>query len=263
MKKFKITAVVLVIVVLLYAWGFALKPINYSVESEKINNLKIVFISDLHNCFFGGTDQSGIFGKIEKFKPDLVLFGGDVIDYKGGTKYSLKLMKMVSEKYNCAYTAGNHEEMREDEDEFFEEVRKLNIPVINDDFTEFNINNQKIRVYGIIDYNNYHKEDELDSDYYNILLMHQPEQFETYNMNLKKFDLILSGHAHGGQWRIPFILEQGLYAPDQGIFPGYTTGKYQYGNCTHIISRGLAKPLRMIFIPRIFNRPELSLIDIS
>ncbi|MCM1507058.1 MAG: hypothetical protein NC177_07995 [Ruminococcus flavefaciens] len=58
-------------------------------------------------------------------------------------------------------------------------------------------------------------------------------------------------------------MEQGLYAPDQGLFPDYTTGQYEYGNCTHIISRGLTRPLRMIFIPRIFNRPELSVIDIS
>lgn len=263
MKILKISAVVLVVIVLLYAWGFALKPVNYSVESEKTDGLKIVFVSDLHNCSFGGKDQSGIFKKIEKSKPDLVLFGGDVIDAWGGTENSLRLMKTVAEKYPCAYTAGNHEEMREDEEEFFEEVRKLDVPVINGDFTEFDINSQKIRVYGIIDYHDYYQENELNSDYYNILLLHQPEQFEPYDPNLKKFDLILSGHAHGGQWRIPFILEQGLYAPDQGIFPDYTTGQYQYGNCTHIISRGLARPMRMIFIPRIFNRPELSVIDIS
>ena len=77
MKILKISAVVLVVIVLLYAWGFALKPVNYSVESEKTDGLKIVFVSDLHNCSFGGKDQSGIFKKIEKSKPDLVLFGGE------------------------------------------------------------------------------------------------------------------------------------------------------------------------------------------
>ncbi|MDE6796877.1 MAG: phosphoesterase, partial [Ruminococcus sp.] len=94
---------------------------------------------------------------------------------------------------------------------------------------------------------------------YNILLLHQPEQFPQFT---EKFDLILSGHAHGGQWRFPVILEQGLYAPNQGLFPDYTNGQYEYADCTHIISRGLARPLRMIFIPRIFNRPEISVIDI-
>ena len=79
----------------------------------------------------------------------------------------------------------------------------------------------------------------------------------------KGFDLVLSGHAHGGQWRLPKLLDQGLYAPDQGIFPKYTSGQYSYDSTTHIISRGLARPVRMIFIPRIFNRPELSVIKIN
>ncbi|MCM1507059.1 MAG: metallophosphoesterase [Ruminococcus flavefaciens] len=152
MKKAVRLAVVLVVIVGLYAWGFALKPINYSVKSGKINSLKIVFVSDLHNCFYGGKDQSGIFSKIEEAEPDLVLFGGDVIDGQGGTENALTLMKMTAEKYPCAYSAGNHEQWREDEKEFYEEVRKLNISVLNDDYAEFDINNQKVRVYGIIDY---------------------------------------------------------------------------------------------------------------
>ncbi|MDE5835373.1 MAG: phosphoesterase, partial [Ruminococcus sp.] len=160
----------------------------------------------------------------------------------------------------CADTAGNHEEWRDDEEEFFEKVRKLDIPVLNGDFTEFEINSQKIRVYGVIESYEMLKEIKTEDEYYNILLLHQPEQFSRY---IDNFDIILSGHAHGGQWRIPFILDQGLYAPNQGLFPKYTTGQYKYGNSTHIISRGLARPLRMIFIPRIFNRPELSVIDIS
>ena len=128
---------------------------------------------------------------------------------------------------------------------------------------------RKIRISGIIDNTAYgEKASQLeeviaavDDDYYNILLSHQPEQIDSLLEG--KFDLILSGHAHGGQWRIPKILDQGLYAPDQGIFPDYTTGMYVYGDTVHIISTGLAKPLRMIFIPRIFNRPEFSVINIK
>ena len=260
MKKIIRLVTGLLITVGLYAWGFALKPIHYNVHSKKINSLKIVFISDLHDCSYGGKDQSGIFREIEKAKPDLVLFGGDVIDTESNMENALTLMKMTVEKYPCAYTAGNHEEWRDDEEEFFEKVIKLDIPVLNGDFTEFEINSQKIRVYGVIESYEMLKEIKTENEYYNILLLHQPEQFPRY---IDNFDLILSGHAHGGQWRIPFILDQGLYAPNQGLFPDYTTGQYKYGNCTHIISRGLARPHRMIFIPRIFNRPELSVIDIS
>lgn len=260
MKKIIRLVIVMAVIVGLYAWGFALQTVDYNVHSEKINNIKIVFVSDLHNCFYGGKDQSGIFRKIEKAEPDLVLFGGDVIDHTGDTGNALTLMKMTAEKYPCAYSAGNHESYRDDLGKFFADVSDIGVEVLDDSYTDFEINNQKIRIYGIIDSQDSQITPKTSGDFYNILLLHEPQQYKQYT---KDFDLILSGHAHGGQWRIPFILEQGLYVPDQGLFPDYTNGQYQHGNCTHIISRGLARPLRMIFIPRIFNRPELSIIDIS
>ena len=274
-KRLLIFAVILLILTALSAWGFAMKPVYYSVKSDKLDKgLKIVFISDLHNCFYGGTDNSKLIDEVNKAEPDMVIFGGDVLDAWGGTKYALSLMSYMSEKYPCCYTPGNHEQMRSDTKEFYEEVRKI-CPVILGTYKEFTLKGQDIRVYGILDSITWGKKatqinecfNTLDDDYYNILVAHQPEQIESYlgkDIGLEKsFDLILSGHAHGGQWRIPKLLDQGLYAPDQGIFPDYTTGMYRYGDSVHIISRGLARPLRMIFIPRIFNRPELSVISIG
>ncbi len=282
-KRLIILSISAVIIVLLYIWGFLMETVGYEVSTDKLSeNVRIVFISDLHNCFFGGFDQSGIMDEIDKQQPDIVLFGGDVIDFKGGTKYSLRLMKMVEEKYPCAYACGNHEMMRSDYEEFFSEVEKLGIPIVHGTYTELNVKEQKIRVYGIADADEYgfggtqleNCYSTLDNGYYNILLAHQPEQYrkdmalDPEYSYLKKngdehFDLILSGHAHGGQWRIPYILDQGLYAPDQGLFPERTTGMYTHGDTTQIVSRGLAKPLRMIFIPRIFNRPELTVVDLE
>lgn len=259
MKKTVCLVIGVILIVLLYIWGFTLQTVYYNVNSEKNVNMKIVFISDLHNCTYGGKDQSGIINEIEKSTPDLVLFGGDVIDHVNGTQNALTLMKSVAEKYPCAYTAGNHESYRDDIEQFFDDVKKIGVPVLDKNFIDLNINNCKVRVYGIVD--SYELPDvTTDDQYYNILLLHEPQHISEYN---HKFDLILSGHAHGGQWRLPVILEQGLYAPDQGLFPKYTNGQYQYESTCHIISRGLARPLRMIFIPRIFNRPELSVIDIS
>lgn len=259
------------VIILLYIWGFMLQTVNYKIKSDKIpNGLKIVFISDLHNCFFGGTDQSGLIEEIENAEPDIVIFGGDVVDQWGGTKYSLTLMKWAAENYRCFYTPGNHEGMRDDEESFIKEVKSLGISVPMGDYFELDIKNQPIRIYGVI---NAYKDNQLkdsfetlDNDFYNILIAHQPEQYGRYlDSGDVKFDLILSGHAHGGQWRVPFILEQGLYAPDQGLFPEYTNGMFDYNNgkSVHIISKGLAKPLRMIFIPRIFNRPEFTVIEID
>ncbi|MDE5835374.1 MAG: metallophosphoesterase [Ruminococcus sp.] len=98
MKKIIRLVTGLLITVGLYAWGFALKPVNYNVHSKKINSLKIVFISDLHDCSYGGKDQSGIFREIENAQPDLVLFGGDVIDTESNMENALPLMKMTVEK---------------------------------------------------------------------------------------------------------------------------------------------------------------------
>ena len=274
-KKLLIIAVIFLIFCALSAWGFAMETVNYSVKSDKLDKgLKIVFISDLHNCFYGGTDNSKLIDEVDKAEPDIVIFGGDVLDAWGGTKYALSLMTELSSRYPCCYTPGNHEEMRDDTEEFYAEVKNI-CPMLLGDYEDFNINGQDIRIYGILDSvtwsNNQTQLDKcfetLDDDHYNILLAHQPEQINSYlgkDIGLdKSFDLILSGHAHGGQWRIPKLLDQGLYAPDQGLFPKYTTGMYQYGDSTHIISRGLARPLRMIFIPRIFNRPELSVIELE
>ena len=92
---------------------------------------------------------------------------------------------------------------------------------------------------------------------YTILLSHRPELFEHYVS--RGFDLVLCGHAHGGQWRIPRILN-GLYAPNQGLFPQYAGGQYDSDATTMIVSRGLARESTRL--PRIFNRPELVLVEI-
>ncbi len=262
------------IIVLLEAWGYALETVNYTVSSSKVSSpVRIVFISDLHNGFYGGKDQSGIWDEIQEQDPDIVLFGGDLIDMYGGFDSALKLAGLVKAEYPCAYTPGNHEMMRSDRQDFYDQLDALGVPRLEGSCTEFTVNDQKIRICGIIDTIEYGKNgtqlenccELLDEDCYNVLLSHQPEQTDTCIDAAKEvpFDLILSGHAHGGQWEIPFILEQGLYAPDQGIFPERTKGMYEYGDTVHIISKGLARPLRMIFIPRIFNRPELTVIDIE
>ncbi|HQM00771.1 MAG TPA: metallophosphoesterase [Ruminococcus flavefaciens] len=270
-KKLLIFAFVLAVFILAaYVWGYLLKPVRYDISTDKLKKeVKIVFISDLHNCFFGGTDQSGLWEAITASEPDIVIFGGDVIDAWSGTEYALDIMKRVHDNYPCAYAPGNHEEMRSDKKEFFSDVEALGIDVLLGKCNEIDVNGEKVRIYGVLDslaYGSHSAQleecyEDLDENYYNILLAHQPEQIdELLGDKSKSFDLILSGHAHGGQWRIPHILDQGLYAPDQGLFPDYTTGMYTYGDTVHIISRGLAKPPRMIFIPRIFNRPELSVI---
>ena len=101
---------------------------------------------------------------------------------------------------------------------------------------------------------------EKDSKRTRILIAHFPEQIDEYLKG--NFDIVLSGHAHGGQWRIPGLID-GVFAPGQGVFPKYTAGVYMHGDTAHIVSRGLWKPSTLIAIPRIFNRPELVFVDIK
>jgi len=264
-RKIRRNIIIILLILIFFVYGFTLQTVRYKIKSDKIKSkIKIVFLSDLHNCFYGGLDQSGLIKRIDDENPDIVIFGGDVVDQYGGTKYALKIMGYAAEKYPCYYTAGNHEQWRDDNESFHEQVKNLGIIVLEGKNSQININNQKINISGVVNAYEYNKEyisGSSNSEAYNILIMHEPQQINYVSDS--GFDLVLSGHAHGGQWRLPFILEQGLYAPDQGIFPDYTNGIYNYGNTTHIISKGLAKPLRMIFIPRIYNHPEFTVIEIS
>jgi len=276
-KRLIIIAVIAIIVLILDAWGFSMKPVSYTVRSDKLTEpVRIVFISDLHNCFYGGHDQSGLWDAIEEARPDIVLFGGDVIDRSGGSRNALKIMGMAADKYPCAYAAGNHETGRKDKNAFYAEVEKLGIPILHGKYTDITVNGQKVRVLGVRNASAWSEKssqlancyEAIAPDAYNILLAHEPQEigdigYESANHGGKKFDLVLSGHAHGGQWRLPYVLEQGLYAPDQGLFPEFTSGQRTSGNTTQIVSRGLARNLNMITIPRIFNRPELSVIEIT
>ncbi len=275
-KKTKIKLLILFALVLLNitmnAFGNALQIEHYRLTSDKLTEpVRIVFITDLHNCTYGGNNQSGIWETIQAEQPDLVLFGGDMIDQYGGTAHALRLMEMTKGAYPCAYTSGNHEVDRRDTEEFYEAVEALGIPVLHGNAMDVTVNDQALRISGFI--HAYENPDQferccqsLGDGRYNILLIHQPEQFASTITKCAKYgteaDLVLSGHAHGGQWRIPKLLEQGLFAPDQGIFPEHTGGLRTEGDTVQITSRGLAKPFRMLLIPRIFNRPELSVVEI-
>lgn len=279
-KKRSILLIMLIIVVL-YSWWFSLKTENYTTRSDKINKeIKIVFISDLHNSFYGNKEQKGIISKINDENPDLVLFGGDIIDQYGDTDNAITLASKLCEKYKCYYTPGNHEVERGDLKKFKKLMSDTGVHVLDGEKNKIKIKDQSVTIYGILDSFEQGKSkflieemlDDIDNDSYNILLAHQPELINDYlgiHKNSQRdsvtdsFDLILSGHAHSGQWRLPVILEQGVYAPDQGFFPDYTNGMFIHGDSVHIISRGLARPLRMILIPRIFNRPELSVISVK
>lgn len=259
---------------------------NYRVPTDKIENpFRIVLITDLHGYVFGENQRDAL-EEIKKQKPDLIVLTGDIYvwyrPYEGSTALLDGMMKLCP----CFYVSGNHEFITGDMKGIEEIIRETGVEVLKGSCREITVNGVQINVCGVDD--PYVGTDsfssqletlaELVKENYTILLSHRAELVETYKKT--DFDLVLTGHAHGGQWRIPFVMN-GLFAPDQGLFPKYAGGLYQYNDTVQIVGRGLTKydtlpqaiktvfsgssPTRAKFdaFPRIFNPPELVVIDVE
>ncbi len=250
-----------------------LKVETYSLKSDKVKeNIRIAFISDLHNKKYG-KNQSQLVAEIDMASPDIVIFGGDTADsvLDKDIKDSVVLAENLVKKYPCYYTVGNHEYRRGDVDKIKEKFSQIGLKVLEGNGDIITVNGQKIEICGIF------KPDSIVADknitqleavtakhedsHYRVLIAHYPERLTEYAEG--GFDLVLSGHAHGGQVRIPFLLKNGMYAPNQGLFPKYTCGIHKNGDTTQIISRGLCRYTPFFLLPRVFNRPELSIVDID
>lgn len=275
MKK-KIINVVLIIAVLavifVSAFDQRLKIVHYTVQNENSDNtFRIAFISDLHSCYYG-ENMSVLIESVRAQNPDIVLFGGDIFDNKNiSDDNAITVLKTLGSEFYCLYVSGNHEVRGEKLDYYKEIVSSCNVTVLDGTHTKIAVSalSSSPDIYGFDDVTAYKSLDEqLDemrgvTDNYhfdtsfNILLIHRPELIENYSE--LGFDLVLSGHTHGGQWRFPFV-QNGIYAPGQGFFPKYSGGYYDIDGTVLIVSRGLARESTPL--PRIFNRPELVIIDI-
>jgi predicted MPP superfamily phosphohydrolase len=178
-----------------------------------------------------------------------------------------EFLSTISERYPCYYVSGNHEYESREIDKIKELIEGYGITVLEGDCAAVMVNGQKLNICGIDDpsvgFDVFLDQLQsvgasVDGETFSLLLTHRPEYINQY-LNYD-FDLILAGHTHGGQWRIPGILN-GLYAPNQGWFPPYAGGQYAFEHTDLIVSRGLAKESTRI--PRIFNRPELVMITIQ
>ncbi len=257
-----------------FAIDSRLKTVYYTVENEKSEiPCRIVYITDLHSCSYGGSDMSDLIEAVRAENPDYVLFGGDIFDSRRmPDDNAMTALKALGAEFECYYASGNHEVRHGKLEEYKEKVRSCNVTVLDGQHTKMAISavSGTPDIYGFDDATAYddmieqraHIEQVIENyhfpESFNILLIHRPEHFEEYAE--MGFDLVLCGHAHGGQWRIPGVLN-GIYAPGQGLFPKYAGGIYKEGKTTMIVSRGLAK--ESTFIPRAFNRPELVVIDIT
>ena len=243
----------------------ALEITTIEVEDSKIpksfDNFSIIQISDLHDAKFG-KNQKNLIEKVKEIDPDIIVITGDFIDFsRYNIENSSDFISGVSDSYNVYYVPGNHEAaLKSRYEEVRDNLQKAGATVLDNQNHKICKDNKCINLIGVQDISFIENKDEnilkntiselKNESLYNILLSHRPNLWETYEK--AGIDLVLSGHAHGGQIRLPFT--NGLYAPDQGVFPQYTSGANEFGNTLVVISRGLGNS-RFPF--RVNNRPEI------
>ena len=270
-KSIFIICIILIVGILVAAFDVRLKTVIYTIKTPKITEkAKIALITDLHSCSYG-KNQSKLITEIEKYQPDAVLLGGDIFDDVLDDKNACVFIQELAEKYKTYYVSGNHEWWSGRMQSMFDYLSSKGVVVLRGNSDEIKINGNVITISGIDDpeVNTYDAtyptwEEQLkqageciEPVHLNILLAHRPEHTNKYFKY--DFDIVLSGHAHGGQFRIPFILN-GFYAPNQGFFPKLAGGLYDFDGRKLLVSRGLAR--ESTCLPRIFNRPELVFVNL-
>lgn len=238
---------------------------------SNFDDYKIVQLSDLHSKSFGD-NQKALVQKVTQTNPDAIVFTGDLVDSKRyEEEASLMLMHELIQIAPVYFVTGNHEWWSGKFSTLEKKLSDLGVNVLRNASEEISIGNEKIYFVGIDDPAQASEHDEekviveeaivdsiqdLPEDTFKILLAHRPEMFALYSDY--EFNIVLAGHAHGGQFRIPLI--GGLVAPNQGFFPKYTAGKHTLENTSMIANRGLGNSIIPI---RLFNRPEIVVVTLK
>lgn len=236
---------------------------HYNYKSGKLplefNGFKIVQISDLHNKNFG-KNQSELIHLIKKENPDIIVLTGDIVDEDHDNLKSVEDLLMGIKDISPVYfVSGNHEQCREAQIQYSKLKLLLNdygVTILNDNSHIITINNSSITLTGSQYYGEYtgSKLPKADKDSFNILLCHDNNVIDTiYDYG---YDIILSGHCHGGIIRLPYL--GGVIGNSRNLFPKYDAGVFEKGNCTQYISRGLGDA----DVPRFYNPPELVVITL-
>lgn len=199
--------------------------------------------------------------------PDAILLVGDMFSADGDPDAELRMFRQLDSIAFTYYVTGNHEYWEHNVPQLLARIADTGVTVLDQSCVSLVVDGLRINICGIPDPYAYvdtevalnRAVEDIDHPAFTVLMAHRPELIEKYAAT-GSFDLVVSGHAHGGQVRIPGIVN-GLCAPNQGWFPKYAGGRYEVDGTTLIVSRGLSTH-RQMGVPRIFNRPELVLIEI-
>ena len=265
-KSIIIAVFVLVFLVWLIWSNISIEISRYTVCDELIpstfDGFKIAQVSDLHNAEFGENNET-LIEKIEKENPDIIVITGDTLDYfHTNVDVAVTFIEQAIKIAPCYYVTGNHEGWigRLAFSDFEDKLSELGVIVLHNESVLLEQGGEKIALMGIDDPDytfgfSKNLTDMATDEYFTILLSHRPEYFDDYVSN--GYNLILSGHAHGGQFRLPLI--GGLLAPDQGWFPKYDSGMHTKENTSMIVSRGVGNSVVPI---RFNNPPELIIVEL-
>ena len=278
MRKFLI-----LLSVLLFVSCASVKVPKYIINYGSKKTVKIIQISDFHSNDFGKNEEK-LISKIYDAQPDVIFITGDLFEYKFKEKGIENVKKLLAGIQNLCpfyFVSGNHEYYYGHSNECAYLIEEYGGTVLSNRVVQTNINGIDFVIAGVEDPIYFMEPEERKKDGKNdekyipalreltkiaaetpgdfyVLLAHRPEYINEYKAD-GIYNLILSGHAHGGQWRLPPFIN-GLYAPGQGLFPKYAGGRYDFNddnnkNSTFIVSRGLSH--QEPFFPRIFNQIEL------
>lgn len=277
-KKAVAIAVMLTVFLCLTVWivwgNTALKLSTYTIRSERLpeafDGYCIVQVSDLHNAQIGDHNEI-LLTMVKEADPHMIAITGDFVDSRNtNIEAALQFAEAAVQIAPCYYVTGNHESRIAEYEALKNGLNELGITVLEDAVVEIEYNGESVALVGMDDptfQTDYLFDDSetvmqrnlarlVNGECYTVLLSHRPELFEVYAKC--GVDLVLSGHAHGGQFRLPFI--GGFYAPGQGFFPEFDAGVFTQQRTSMIVSRGIGNSV----IPfRINNRPELVLVELK
>ena len=238
---------------------------KHIIKSEKISGvIRILLLADLHSTCYGYR-QRELVSLIKTRSPDVVCIAGDLIDERRSFACVADLLRGIINVAPVYFVTGNHEYRIENIGYYLRKMQRLGVKVLSDEAACIEISGERLLIAGVNDPEikrhkpNYSQEQSMqkafshlrgDDGVFKLLLAHRPGCFERYIKY--PFELILSGHEHGGQVRIPLV-DVGLYS-HRRLFPKYTAGMHNVGNSRLVISRGLSY---FAHVPRVFNPPEL------